>query len=73
MGRNGLKSGMKESVSIEEGEGTKIEDCTRGISLTPALYKVYASVLANKLRKEVEKKVLFYRIKRVQKESKNVG
>lgn len=33
----------------------KIEE-HRGVTLLPTAYKVYASVLANKLRKEIEEK-----------------
>lgn len=40
---------------VKKGEETKVENC-RGVLLTPTLYKVYASVLANRLREEVEEK-----------------
>lgn len=39
----------KDAVKIEEH---------RGVTLLPIAYKVYASVLANKLRKEMEEKQL---------------
>lgn len=34
---------------VKKGEGVRIEDY-RGVMLTPTLYKVYASVLVNRLR-----------------------
>lgn len=43
---------------VKKGEGTRVEEY-RGVSLTPTLYKLYASVLAKRLREEVEGKGLF--------------
>jgi len=42
---------------VKKGEGKRVEEY-RGVSLTTSLYKVYASVLANRLREEVEGKGL---------------
>jgi len=42
-------------ANSEEGEGEKVEDC-RGITLTQTAYKVYAMILAERLREEMEKK-----------------
>ncbi|KAL6418191.1 hypothetical protein ACFW04_012287 [Cataglyphis niger] len=42
---------------LKKGEGERVEEY-RGVSLTSTLYKVYASVLAGKLSKEVEEKGL---------------
>lgn len=43
---------------LKKGEGKRVEGY-REFSLTPTLYKVYASVLASRLSQEVEKKGLF--------------
>lgn len=40
---------------IKKGEGRKVEEYS-GVTLTPLLYKVYATVLAERLREEVRKK-----------------
>ena len=42
---------------VKKGEGVKVEEY-RGVSLMPTLYKMYTSVLANRLGKEVEEKKL---------------
>jgi len=43
-------------VSIgKKGEGKKVEDY-RGVTIMSALYKVYAAVLAERLRREIEDK-----------------
>ncbi|KAL6417803.1 hypothetical protein ACFW04_012524 [Cataglyphis niger] len=42
---------------LKKGEGERVEEY-RGVSLTSTLYKVYASVLAGRLSKEVEEKGL---------------
>lgn len=42
---------------VKKGERKKVEKY-RGVSLTASLYKVYASVLTNRLRNEVEYKGL---------------
>ncbi|KAL6431964.1 hypothetical protein ACFW04_007414 [Cataglyphis niger] len=42
---------------LKKGKGERVEDY-RGVSLTSTLYKVYASVLAGRLSKEVEEKGL---------------
>lgn len=41
---------------VKKGEGISVEEY-RGVSLTSSLYKVYATVLANRLKAEVEEKV----------------
>lgn len=40
---------------VKRGEGEKVEDY-RGITLTQTAYKVYAMILAERLREEVERK-----------------
>jgi len=40
---------------VKRGEGEKVEDC-RGITLMQTAYKVYAMILAERLREEVERK-----------------
>lgn len=40
---------------IKKGEGTVVEEY-RGITLMPTLYKIYASVLAERVKEEVEGK-----------------
>ena len=52
----GWPEGWKEGVVVpvlKKGAGEKVEDY-RGITLTQTAYKVYASVLAERLREEVE-------------------
>lgn len=39
----------------KRGEGERVEDY-RGVTLTQTAYKVYATVLAERLRREVEEK-----------------
>jgi len=38
---------------LKKGEGNKVEEY-RGVTLAGSLYKVYAEVLAEKLREEIE-------------------
>lgn len=52
----GVERGVVVPV-LKKGEGNRVEEY-RGVMLTPKLYKVYASVLANRLNREVEKKGL---------------
>lgn len=40
---------------VKKGEGKKVEEYRR-VTLTPSLYKVYAAVLAERIREEVERK-----------------
>jgi len=50
--------GWKEGVVVpvlKKGEGERLEDF-RGITIMPAVYKIYAMILAERLRKEVEEK-----------------
>lgn len=42
---------------IKRGKGVKVEEY-RGVTLTQSAYKVYAAVLAEKLREEIESKVI---------------
>ena len=52
----GWPEGWKEGVVVpvlKKGAGEKVEDY-RGIRLTQTAYKVYASVMAERLREEVE-------------------
>lgn len=40
---------------ITKGKGEKVEDY-RGVTLTQTVYKIYAAVLAQKLREEIKSK-----------------
>ncbi|XP_017880858.1 uncharacterized protein LOC108625382 [Ceratina calcarata] len=54
----GWPQGWKEEITVpivKKGTGLKVEEY-RGVTLMPTLYKVYASVLARRLEKEVEEK-----------------
>ncbi|XP_070529779.1 calponin homology domain-containing protein DDB_G0272472-like [Cardiocondyla obscurior] len=54
----GVPEEWREGVIVpvlKRGKGEKVEEY-RGITLTQAAYKVYASVLAERLRKEIEEK-----------------
>lgn len=50
----GIKRG-NSSTGCKEGERERIEDY-RGVTLTHIAYKIYAAVLAERLREEVESK-----------------
>lgn len=50
----GMKKG-NSSTGCKEGERERIEDY-RGVTLTHTVYKIYAAVLAERLREEVESK-----------------
>lgn len=50
----GIKRG-NSSTGCKEGERERIEDY-REVTLTHTAYKIYAAVLAEKLREEVESK-----------------
>lgn len=52
----GVEQGVVVPV-LKKGEGNRVEKY-RGVTLTSTLYKVYASVLANRRNREVEKKDL---------------
>lgn len=43
------------SSNCKEGEGEKVEDY-RGVTITQSAYKIYTTVLANRLKEEVVKK-----------------
>lgn len=53
-----MEGGGDNSDIIKKGEGVTVEEY-RGITVMPTLYKVYASVLVERLREETEfKKVI---------------
>lgn len=45
--------------TMKKGNRSKVRDY-RGVTVTPSLYKIDASVLADRLREKVEKKALLY-------------
>jgi len=54
----GWPEGWKEGVVVpvlKKGEGESLEDF-RGITIMPTAYKIYAMILAERLRKDVEEK-----------------
>ena len=56
----GWPEGWKEGIVVpvlKKGAGERVEDY-RGITLTQTAYKIYASVLAERLRLEVEEKMI---------------
>jgi len=50
----GWKEGMVVPI-IKKGEGERVEDY-RGVTIMATLYKVYAAILAERLRREIEEK-----------------
>ena len=50
----GWKEGLIAPIT-KKGEGTRVEDY-RGVTLMPSPYKIYTTVLANRLEEEVEGK-----------------
>lgn len=50
----GIKRG-NSSIGCKEGERERIDDY-RGVTLTHTAYKIYAAVLAERLREEMESK-----------------
>lgn len=57
------EGGWKERIIaliVKKGEGDKIADY-RGVTLT--LYKIYTSILTERLREETEKKILYRKIR----------
>jgi len=48
---------------MKKGQGTLVEEY-RGVTVMPTLYKVYAAVLAERLREKVEGRgMLYHRVK----------
>lgn len=47
---------------LKKGKGGKVEDY-RGVMLTQMAYKVYAAVLTERLREEVENRGFYHRVK----------
>ena len=52
-----MERGNNKVPVVKKGEEMRVDDY-REVTLKPTLYKVYASVLANRLREEVEGKEL---------------
>ena len=50
----GWKKGLIVPI-VEKGEGRTVEEY-RGVTLMPALYKIYTTILARRLKEEVEEK-----------------
>jgi len=51
----GRLKGGSGGASVEKKRGGRLEDF-RGITIMPAVYKIYAAILAERLRKKVEEK-----------------